>query len=442
MNALHEIMSGSPYGTYVYSYPHKSTYRAFPEPVSLRSLWDKEDRESVFFYIHIPFCEMRCGFCNLFTQTQPNGEIVEAYLDALERQYNTVETWLQNIRYTAAALGGGTPTFLTESELERVLCIVRAAGVPDTAASFSVEVSPGTVTPTKLAMLKENGVTRLSIGIESFLEKETRSALRRQEPDTVERALSMIQQAAFPITNFDLIYGLPGQSFATWKESLDRALSFSPEEIFLYPLYIRNGTGLGRSSSTYGDIRRKLYHTGRELLLEAGYEQKTMRLFRAKTAAAPTGQFRCEADPMLGLGCGSRSYTRSVHYSDRYDVAQKGIAKIIRDYAASEEVDFNLAHYGYYLDEYEQRRRFALLALLSEYGLDTGVYATKYHTDVLDDFPQCEELMEMETAVLSNEGKLLLTERGREYEDRIGPWLFSNRVRTLIDPACVQGPQQ
>ena len=113
MISLAQNLRQSPYVSYAYSYPHKTAYRPFDVPVRLEDAWASENKESLFLYLHVPFCEMRCGFCNLFTTANPNENMIAVYLDALKRQAGEVRRALgDGVRFTRMAIGGGTPTFL------------------------------------------------------------------------------------------------------------------------------------------------------------------------------------------------------------------------------------------------------------------------------------------------------------------------------------------
>ena len=107
------MLDGSPYQGYLYAYPHKSAYqRLLPRP-ALRDVWAGEPTEALFLYLHVPFCEMRCGFCNLFTLAHPPAERVAGYLRQLRVQAEQVAQAVGPANYARAAIGGGTPTFLT-----------------------------------------------------------------------------------------------------------------------------------------------------------------------------------------------------------------------------------------------------------------------------------------------------------------------------------------
>lgn len=242
-----------PYRSYVYAYPHKTAYRPLPDPApTLAGLWRNEPKDALSLYAHIPFCEVRCGFCNLFTRIGAPDELTTRYLDALDRQATAVREALgdgEPVRFATAAFGGGTPTFLTAAELERLCDIAeKRMGVDLRAVPLSVETSPSTATADRLALLAERGATRLSIGVQSFVEAEARAAVRPQRRADVEAALGRIRDTGVPVLNIDLIYGIDGQTEDSWRSSLDAALAWRPEELYLYPLYVRPLTGLGRIS--------------------------------------------------------------------------------------------------------------------------------------------------------------------------------------------------
>lgn len=119
-------------------------------------------------------------------------------------------------------------------------------GADLSAVPLSVETSPSTATADRLAVLADRGTTRISIGVQSFVDAEARAAVRPQHRSEVEAALGRIREARIPVLNIDLIYGIEGQTEDTWRTSLDAALAWSPEELYLYPLYVRPLTGLGR----------------------------------------------------------------------------------------------------------------------------------------------------------------------------------------------------
>ncbi|WP_066954954.1 STM4012 family radical SAM protein [Streptomyces lushanensis] len=444
------VAAPRPYGSYVYAYPHKTAYRRLPDRPALGELWAGERKDALSLYLHIPFCEVRCGFCNLFTRIGAPDELTTRYLDALDRQATAVRDALAGpdqegadaIRFAAAAFGGGTPTFLDAAELERLCDIAeKRMGADLRAVPLSVETSPATATADRLAVLAERGATRLSIGVQSFVDAEARAAVRPQRRAEVEAALGRIREARIPVLNIDLIYGIDGQTELTWRHSLEAALAWRPEELYLYPLYIRPLTGLGRlgagGEAVWDAQRLRLYRQGRDRLLAEGYEQVSMRMFRlpaSGTSAPPRGadDHACQTDGMIGLGCGARSYTSRLHYSFDYAVDMREIRTIIDTYTATE--DFSRAEVGCLVDEDEARRRHLLQSLLQAQGMEVAGYHERFGSVPAEDFPaeldRFAELGWLDTG--TDPGLLRLSPEGLAYSDALGPALFSPAVRAAM----------
>jgi oxygen-independent coproporphyrinogen-3 oxidase len=432
---LHPVLTGSPYKGYVYAYPHKTAYRPFA-PRALREVWRDEVQTGLFLYVHVPFCTMRCGFCNLFTTANPKGDLVTFYLEALRRQAEVVREALPDAKFARFVIGGGTPTYLNEAELGEVFDIAeRVVGADLSAISVGVESSPDTLTPGKVQLLRARGVERMSIGVQSFIEAEAANSGRPQSRADVDAALTLLAGAGFGTLNIDLIYGLPGQTVETWLYSLREALRSEPEELYLYPLYVRPLTGLGRSHKEWDDVRLACYRAARAVLLSEGYEQVSMRMFRRageRGGGNPTRpDYCCQEDGMVGLGCGARSYTRALHYSLDYAVQPKGVKGIIADYLARTRDELATATHGFALDRDEQQRRYLLQSILNTEGLDVSRYTARFGAEPTDDFPALHTLADL--GLLSFDGvRWVPTALGLERSDALGPWFFSPRVQALV----------
>jgi oxygen-independent coproporphyrinogen-3 oxidase len=428
-SSLSSWLEASPFQGYAYAYPHKTAYRPLRPPRPLKSLWAAEDRKHLFLYVHVPFCEMRCGFCNLFTTAQPEDGLVRRWLGAMERQAQRVQLALgHDAVFVRGAIGGGTPTFLEVAELTALLSGLRTIfGGAMGETPFSVEMSPSTVTAEKLALLREFGMHRASLGVQSFVDAEVRMAGRAQRRTDVDRALELMAASGVPVRNIDLIYGIPGQTRASWRASLQQAVAHAPEEIYLYPLYVRPLTGLDRLHRQPGDDRSALYREGRDWLLDRGYRQISMRLFRSERCrglAEPI--YVCQEDGMVGLGPGARSYTRAIHYSSDYAVARSSVVQIVERFVAEGADDY--VRYGAALSISEQQRRYLIKSLLRCDGLDRHAYRERFGTEALLDWPQLSELAEHGMASL-DERFVRPTFAGLEWSDAIGPWLYSEPMR-------------
>lgn len=437
---LDALLRMPPYQAYSYSYPHKTAYRTLPAPRALREVWTDEARDALFLYLHIPFCPYRCGFCNLFALAKPNDDAVERYLDQLALQLDVTVDALDGPRFARFALGGGTPSYLATPQLERLFATLRRHGIDPRALPSGMEVSPDTVDAEKMALCREAGIDRVSMGIQSFGDAEVRALVRPQQRDEVERAIAAIRTQRFPTLNLDLIYGIAGQSVDSFVASIDSALAFAPEELYLYPLYVRPLTGLGRMAGRDGrtrfamqaepqDDRPALYRAGRNRLLAAGYTQVSMRMFRAPHAPAGDAgpAYCCQDDGMVGIGCGARSYTRGLHYASEYGVSRRSVAEILAHHLTLNADDFAQVRHGFLLDGDEQRRRYAIQSLLVKPGLSFDAWRARFGSDVFDDLPQLALLEPLDLA--RRDGALLaLTDEGFARADTIGPWLASPAV--------------
>lgn len=427
------IEQGEFYKGYTYAYPHKTSYRAI-EPITLEEAWSKEDKSQLFLYAHIPFCGMRCGFCNLFTIANPALTATGAYIEALTRQAKvTFEALGNTAKFTRFALGGGTPTYLLASELEQLFNALAVFNLDYQAIPSSVETSPATVTLDRLAILQAHHIKRISMGVQSFIEEEVKSVGRGQSNLQVLQAIEKIRKFDFPILNLDLIYGLAHQTPASWAKSLATALEFQPEEIFLYPLYVRPLTGIGKFGYSWDDERLRLYQQGRDTLLAAGYQQVSMRYFRKPVVEQyDAADYCCQQDGMVGLGCGARSYTRDLHYSAEYAVGRKGIKAILESFTSRTEEDFKQISYGFKMDLDTQKRRFILQSILHASGLSEDDYQQCFASLVFSDYPQLIELADLKLMDYQH-NRWRLTEKGFELSDLIGPWLYAPDIEQRIN---------
>jgi len=185
-------------------------------------------------YVHLPFCAHRCGYCDFVTVVGREGQHA-AYVDALLRELELERASLAD-EVETVFLGGGTPTFTALPELLRVL-----AALPP-AEEVTVEANPETVTAELASALRSAGVTRVSLGAQTFRPELLRVLERVAGPDDVRRAVHHLRDAEFDNISLDLIYGIPGQSAADLAADLDDALALEPEHLSCYELEAKPGT--------------------------------------------------------------------------------------------------------------------------------------------------------------------------------------------------------
>lgn len=425
---INHATSSSIYQQYTYNYPHKHAYRTIETPISIKKAWQNEDTSNLFAYLHIPFCEMRCGFCNLFTISNPKKGVGQ-YLEALQREAATYRTTIPKIRFEEYAIGGGTPTFLSEPELEKMLSIFKNILEVDTQNKYgSIEASPKSITPEKLNLIESYGINRISMGIQSWIESETKLLGRPQSIKEVKRAIDNIKGSKIPEVNLDLIYGIYTQTKDSWLYSLEKTVDYQPTEIFLYPLYTRPLTGLNKMQKNTADNRLKLYRFGRDFLKKKGYKQLSMRCFKKENTPIISNKYRSTSDGMIGIGAGARSYTTDLHYSTNYAVSRKATKAIIHDYSL--KTNFEWIDYGFYMNLEEKWRRFLVKSLIDGGKLNPEEFTRQFDESVFN-LPIIQELMGKK-CLEEKDGFVQLTEIGMEMEDMIGPLFFSENVKALM----------
>lgn len=200
-------------------------------------------------YLHIPFCRVRCGYCdfNTYTADELRGERREDYPDAVAREIAMATRVLGDERRPAQTVffGGGTPTLLPAAALTRMLDDVREAFGIAPGAEVTVEANPDTVTEESLRVLADAGVTRVSIGMQSAVPHVLAALDRTHDPANVAMAVAAARAAGLAVS-LDLIYGAPGESLEDWRTSVRTALALEPDHLSAYALIIEDGTQLAR----------------------------------------------------------------------------------------------------------------------------------------------------------------------------------------------------
>ena len=243
--------------------------------------------------------------------------------------------------------------------------------------------------------------------------------------------MKVLATSHIPEFNLDLIYGAENQSEESFQYSVEKTIDFQPTEIFLYPLYVRQLTGLGKKQKEASAHREILYLKGREILLQNGYEQVSMRCFRKMNTPYPfaDNEYDAKVNGMIGVGAGARSYTKTRHYSTDYAVESKEIKNIIANYI--QKNDFDTISYGFQLNEDEQKRRFLVKAFTEGGELSIEKYNTLFNANPFDEYDLLKEF-EARNWLSKRDHTIKLSAEGMKHEDVIGPALYSEEVKNLM----------
>lgn len=234
-------------------------------------------------YLHVPFCRVRCGYCdfNTYTSSELQGARQDQYADTLLREVDLARGVLAATGALRPAstvfFGGGTPTLLPAGDLARMLDGVREAFGIEDGAEVTVEANPDTVTDAVAAELAASGVTRMSIGMQSAVPHVLAALDRTHQPGNVRTALAGARRADLDLS-LDLIYGAPGESLEDWRASLEEAIDLGPDHISAYALIVEDGTKLARQirrgevPAPDDDLQADMYELADDLLGSSGYD--------------------------------------------------------------------------------------------------------------------------------------------------------------------------
>lgn len=233
-----------------------------------------EDVQPLGLYVHVPFCATTCDFC-AFYQVHPTAESVGGFMKSLPAEAALVD-W--NRPLSTVFWGGGTPGLLSPGDLGRLAAVVHAIPGGRSPREWTVELAPASVTAERLAALREAGVTRVSLGVQSFRPALLDALGRAHTREQVYRAYERIRGAGFASVNVDLMFALPGQTAEEWDADIDEAVSIEPDHISTYCLTFEEDTALWVKLSQ-GRVRldpeneARMYERTWERLAAAGFAQ-------------------------------------------------------------------------------------------------------------------------------------------------------------------------
>lgn len=256
-------------------------------------------------YLHIPFCHRVCPYCSFYKHTPgatPMAEFVEAVLIEARRQSAEYDLQLETVY-----LGGGTPTALSETHLERLLAGLHETLDLSAVKEFTCEVNPRTVTESKAAMMKGQGIDRISLGIQAWDEPTLKTLGRDHAPADAEETYHLLRAAGFRSVNVDLMFSIPGQSVETWQQTLEHTIVLKPDHISAYNLNYEEDTEfferLRRGQYREDESRdAEYFHTALDLLESAGYEHYEISNYARPGHRSAHNESYWMGEEYLGLG--------------------------------------------------------------------------------------------------------------------------------------------
>lgn len=329
-------------------------------------------------YVHLPFCPYVCPYCD-FAKWPLRRSDAERYLEALHTEIDTAPDFAG----TTLFLGGGTPNTYAPAQIANLVTRVRARLSPGGFEETTIELNPDLDLCTDAAFeaYRNAGIDRVSFGVQSFVPAELALLGRRHSPEDVATAVARARAAGIANVSLDLIFGAPGQTEATWRDSLAAALALGPNHISTYGLTIEENTPYAdwyaRDPAAFAsnDLEAELYAIAIATLEGAGFEHYEISNFARGGARSQHNANYWRNGEYLGLGVGAASYidgTRSVHTKDRDAYVAAAIAR--RPIPGDDE----------HLDGAARVGEAAMLALRTREGVDLAYFAERYALDFLD----------------------------------------------------------
>ena len=281
-------------------------------------------------YLHLPFCLSKCHYCDFNSRPLGGDEyLLERYLAGMRRELELRSQVEDTAGRDAQTLyfGGGTPTLASAQQLTELITVSRTCFPFEESAEISIEANPGTVEETKLQALRQAGVNRLSLGVQSLDDILLRFIGRTHTAEDARRAIELARSAGFDNLSLDLMFAIPGQSEAQWAKTLEVAISFQPEHLSVYGMTIEPGTRFeelarrGELAPCGEEQELAMFQQARRVLSEAGYEHYEISYY-ARWAEKNANR-RCRHNVIywtdgdyLGVGAGAHSCINGVRWAN------------------------------------------------------------------------------------------------------------------------------
>lgn len=336
-------------------------------------------------YIHLPFCEHLCTYCD-FCKMFYNEELCSKYLDSLEKEINSK---YRGETLKTLYIGGGTPSSLSINNLKKLMKIIKLFHI-DKDYEFTFEVNPENITKEKLLLLKENGVNRISMGVESTSLKYLRYLGRLHDFNLVKDKIKLIKELGFSNINVDLIYALPHETINDLKKDLDNLLSLDINHISTYSLEIHNNTILGikKEKNISEELDNEMYEVITSTLEINGFKHYEISNFCKNNHYSRHNLVYWHNEEYYGFGLGASGYYKNI----RYDNTRSINSYLNGKYIINKEILSKKDKISYEL----------ILGFRLIKGINKKDFFNKYHEDI-EKFYNIKELIVKGYLILDND---------------------------------------
>jgi len=419
---------------FVANYPPFSAWQAEHVPTAMRVL-DSPSPEGVTaplgLYLHIPFCRTRCKFCYFRVYTDKNGRDVDVYLDALAREVALLaeREVFAGRQFDFVYFGGGTPSFLSNQQLERLIDGIRRHWTWEAAREVTFECEPGTLKKSKLETIRAIGTTRLSLGVEHFDDNVLELNGRAHRSAEIRLAYDWAREVGFPQINIDLIAGMLGDDRSKWEATVAEAVAMAPDSVTIYQMEVPHNTLIAREAKQAGQAAPVIGWTAKREWVDYAFgrfEEVGYVVSSAYTLVHPdrnAGFIYRDAlwhgGDMVGTGVASFSHVSGVHFQnvDQWE-----------DYI--ERIHQGSLPLGRALPIDDRQRLIRELILQLKLGrIDGGYFRKKFDVEIGGEFSDAFHALGQQGFANIDGDRIELTREGLLRVDALLPVFFESRYR-------------
>lgn len=366
-----------------------------------------EMTKSTSAYIHIPFCEHICYYCD-FNKVFLEGQPVDEYIEALLKEARLALRQKSVEKMETLYVGGGTPTSLTASQLERLLSGLREI-LPYNNGEFTVEANPGDLTADKLDVMKNYGVNRLSMGVQTFDDRLLKKIGRKHTAQDVYDTIQLLEEKDFSNVTIDLIYALPGQSLESFRDTVTRALALDLPHYALYSLILENQTMFmnwvrrGKMHLPEQELEAQMYAETIDAMEKAGRKQYEISNFAKPGFESQHNLVYWNNQNYFGLGAGASGYLGNRRYKNRGPI-QHYLKSLKNDQLPVLEEEI--------LTQKAQIEEEMFLGLRKILGVDKTVFENRFGFSMMDVYGDVIEKLKQQKLITETDSRVCLTEEG------------------------------
>ena len=419
---------------FVANYPPFSVWSGDHLPSIQHALDTKpKDNTPLGLYLHIPFCRKRCKFCYFRVYTDKNAGDIEVYLSALSREIDLYadRAGLVGRQFEFVYFGGGTPSYLSNEQLKRLIERINHRWRWDAAKEVTFECEPGTLKESKLQTIKDIGVTRLSLGVEHFDDEVLTINGRAHKSPEIFRSWEWIRNVGFPQVNIDLIAGMLGETEEKWQETVEKAIALDPDSVTIYQMEVPFNTGIAKEAREHGGVSEVASWTQKRFWVDYAF-----RRFEAHGYVVSSGYTLVKPErhagfvyrdslwrgaDLVGTGVASFGHFQGVHYQN-LDTWETYIAAL-----NAGEPPINRA-----LPINNHQRLVREMVLQLKTGrIDAGYFREKFGTEIAEEFADAWRSLVQEGFVTVAGDDVRVTRKGLLQVDTLLPRFFEPEHRGI-----------